>query len=66
MTDVSLNINMWPHPLRKNHSIGALMIMKSISYKTVHVSPPGYLYHQFSPLWYFQVNDDMIAADYYQ
>ena len=37
MTDVSLNVNMWPHPLRKNHSIDALMIMKSISYETVHV-----------------------------
>ena len=37
MTDVSLNVIMWPHPLRKNHSIDAFMIMKSISYETVYV-----------------------------
>ena len=37
MTYVSLNVNIWPHPLRKNHSIDAWMIMKSISYETVYV-----------------------------
>ena len=57
---------MWPHPLRKNHSTDESMIMAFISYETVHVSPPSYLYHQLSPLWYFQINDDMKAADYFQ
>ena len=46
------------------------MIMKSISYETVYVCrlQVTYIINRTPPppLWYFQINDDMITADYYQ